>query len=118
MPLAEAVLPDFLYPGAVIHSTWENTKNFSPLFHEVDVERDVKVPGKFPVEGELDRCVAEGVEVFLLLGIETLQEAAELIDRCRLENQPDQKQLEAIIGQLRQLTDRLSTEAILKVADV
>ena len=50
--------------------------------------------------------------------IRDLREAAELIDRCRLENQPDQKQLEAIIGQLRQLTDRLSTEAILKVADV
>lgn len=50
--------------------------------------------------------------------IRDLREAAELIDRCRLENQPDQKQLETITGQLRQLTDRLSTEAILKVADV
>ncbi|NNG03251.1 MAG: hypothetical protein HKM95_04020 [Inquilinus sp.] len=50
--------------------------------------------------------------------IRDLRHAAELIDRCRLENRPEQEQLEQITEQLRQLTDRLSTKVILKVAEI
>lgn len=50
--------------------------------------------------------------------IQDLRQAAELIDRCRVENHPDQAELDAIAVRLRSLTERLLAEAVLKVAEV
>lgn len=50
--------------------------------------------------------------------ISDLRHAAELIDRCRVENRPDQAELDAISVRLRDLTGRLLAEAVLKVAEV
>lgn len=47
-----------------------------------------------------------------------LRHAAELINRCEIENRPDQAELEAISLRLKYLAERLSTEAVLKVAEV
>ena len=47
-----------------------------------------------------------------------LRHAAELIDRCEVENQSDQAELEEMALRLRSLTERLSVEAVLKVAEV
>lgn len=50
--------------------------------------------------------------------IRDLRHAAELIDRCEVENRPDQAELEEMSLRLRRLAERLSTEAVLKVAEV
>ena len=50
--------------------------------------------------------------------IRDLREAAELIDLCEVDNRPDQAELEEMSLRLRLLAERLSTEAVLKVAEV
>ena len=50
--------------------------------------------------------------------IRDLKHAADLIDRCEVEHRPDQAELEDMSFRLRQLAERLSTEAVLKVAEV
>lgn len=50
--------------------------------------------------------------------ISDLRHAAELIAKCRVESHPDQAELDAMSERLRQLAERLSREAILKVAEV
>ncbi len=50
--------------------------------------------------------------------IRDLRHAAELIDKCELERNPDQAELEEIALRLREMAARLSAEAVLKVAEV
>ncbi len=50
--------------------------------------------------------------------IHDLRHAAELIDRCEIDNWPDQAELEDMSLRLRVLAERLSVEAVLKVAEV
>ena len=47
-----------------------------------------------------------------------LRQAAELIDRCEADNQPDQAELDEMSLRLRRLAERLSVEAVLKVAEL
>lgn len=47
-----------------------------------------------------------------------LRQAAELIDKCEAEDDPTQAELEEISIRLRDLVQQLSTEAVLKVAEV
>ena len=50
--------------------------------------------------------------------IHDLRQAAELIDKCEVDNRPDQAELEEMSLRLRGLAHRLSAEAVLKVAEV
>ena len=50
--------------------------------------------------------------------IHDLRHAAELIDKCEIEHRPDQAELEEMSFRLRQLAQRLSVEAVLKVAEL
>ncbi len=50
--------------------------------------------------------------------IHDLRQAAELIDKCEVDNRPDQAELEEMSLRLRDLAHRLSAEAVLKVAEV
>lgn len=50
--------------------------------------------------------------------IHDLRHAAELIDKCEVDNRPDQAELEEMSSRLRDLAQRLSAEAVLKVAEV
>ena len=50
--------------------------------------------------------------------IHDLRHAAELIDKCEVENRPEQAELEEMSFRLRQLAERLSAEAVLKVAEI
>lgn len=50
--------------------------------------------------------------------IHDLRQAAELIDKCEVDHRPDQAELEEMSSRLRDLAQRLSAEAVLKVAEV
>ena len=59
-----------------------------------------------------------GIEAMRRGAIGDLRRAAELIDKCELERNTDQLELEAIALRLREVAARLSAEAVLKVAEV